>query len=125
MRKFSESLDNEIDTEYIRHCFADLIDSGKAIMEKSSAAHAGWVEIHCNIEFPKKPELDLNIKFRDGASCVMNTSKIGDSAKKLEEAAEMMREIETSIKRLADEYPNYSFKIGSKMGGLLRVIIFP
>lgn len=30
MRKFSESLDNEIDAAYIRQCFADLIDSGVA-----------------------------------------------------------------------------------------------
>ena len=34
MRKFSESLDNEIDTVYIRQCFADLIDSGVATVEE-------------------------------------------------------------------------------------------
>ena len=37
MRKFSESLDNEIDTVYIRQCFADLIDSGAANVEEREA----------------------------------------------------------------------------------------
>lgn len=48
---------------------------------------------------------------------------MGNEYEKLEEAAEMMREIETSIKRLADEYPNYSFKIGSFEPGIC-VFIF-
>lgn len=74
LRRFDEASSNEIDAEYVRNCFADLIDSGKAkAIEKSSAAYGSWIEIHYNIEFPKKPELDSNIKFRSGASWVMNT----------------------------------------------------
>ena len=39
IRRFNESVDKEIDGEYIRQCFADLIDEGRAkAIEKSSAA---------------------------------------------------------------------------------------
>ena len=46
MRKFSESLDNEIDVAYIRQCFADLIDSGAATVEaRESASYGKWAAI--------------------------------------------------------------------------------
>jgi hypothetical protein len=133
IRKFNESADREIDAAYVRHCFADLMDEGKAMdVEKSSAAYGSWIEIHCLVEFPEKPELDLYPRRPAGSSWVTNTRKIGDHAKKLEEAAGAMREIETCIQRLADEYPNYSYKIGSdnsvlfgELRRVINVIIFP
>jgi len=133
IRRFNESTSKEIDMEYIRHCFADLIDSGKAMVEeKSSAAYGSWAEVNLLLKFPQEPRIDPNMKFKSGASWVTNTSKIGDSAKTLEEAAAQMREIETAIERLADEYPDYSFKIGSGYFGPMgapksnmKVIIFP
>lgn len=133
IRKFNESADKEIDAAYVRHCFADLIDSGKAMaIERSSAAYGSWMEIHCIVEFPDKPRLDQNPRYKLWASCVTNTKKIGDSAKKLEEAAAAMREIEVCIERLADEYPDYSYKIGSdnsvlfgELRRVINVLIFP
>ena len=133
IRKFNEEANNEIDGEYIRQCFADLIDEGRAkSIEKSSAAYGSWIEIHCLIEFPDEPKLGDNPKSKLGASWLTNTRKIGDSIKRLEEAAAAMREIEICIERLADEYPNYSYKIGGDnsalFGGLrwvINVVIWP
>jgi len=133
IRKFNESADKEIDAAYVRHCFADLIDEGKAMaIERSSAAYGSWMEIHCIIEFPDKPRLDQNPRYKLWASWVTNTKKIGDPANKLEEAARALREIETCVERLADEYPNYSYKIGSdnsvlfgELRKVINVIIFP
>lgn len=34
IKKFNESHDEEIDTEYITFCFADLIDEGAELNEK-------------------------------------------------------------------------------------------
>ena len=34
IRKFNESHDEEIDTEYITFCFADLLDEGAELKEK-------------------------------------------------------------------------------------------
>ena len=40
IRKFNENADKEIDAEYVRYCFADLIDSGVAtIDERENAAY--------------------------------------------------------------------------------------
>ena len=133
LRRFDESSSNEIDAEYVRNCFADLIDSGKAMaIERSSAAYGSWMEIHCIIEFPDKPRLDQNPRYKLWASWVTNTKKIGDPANKLEEAARALREIETCVERLADEYPDYSYKIGSdnsvlfgELRKVINVIIFP
>lgn len=133
IRKFNEEANNEIDAAYVRQCFADLIDEGRAkAIEKSSAAYGSWIEIHCLIEFPDEPKLGDNPKSKLGASWLTNTRKIGDSIKRLEEAATAMREIEICIERLADEYPNYSYKIGGDnsalFGGLrwvINVVIWP
>ena len=138
IRKFNEEANNEIDAAYVRQCFADLIDEGRAkAIEKSSssvysAAYGSWIEIHCLIEFPDEPKLGDNPKSKLGASWMTNTRKIGDSIKKLEGAAAAMREIEICIERLADEYPDYSYKIGgdnsSLFGGLrwvINVVIWP
>ena len=133
IRKFNEGANREIDAEYVRNCFADLIDEGKAkAIEKSSAAYGSWIEIHCLIEFPDEPKLGDNPKSKLGASWMTNTRKIGDSIKKLEGAAAAMREIEVCIERLADEYPNYSYKIGSdnsvlfgELRRVINVLIFP
>lgn len=138
LRRFDEASSNEIDAEYVRNCFADLIDSGKAkAVEKSSnnifsAAYGSWIEIHCLVEFPDEPKLGDNPKSKLGASWLANTRKIGDSIKRLEEAAAAMREIEICIERLADEYPDYCYKIGGDnsalFGGLrwvINVVIWP
>lgn len=133
IRKFNEEVNNEIDAAYVRQCFADLIDEGKALsIEKSSAAYGSWIEIHCLIEFPDEPKLGDNPKSKLGASWLTNTRKIGDSIKRLEEAATAMREIEICIERLADEYPNYSYKIGGDNSSLfgsikwvINVVIWP
>ena len=138
IRKFNEEANNEIDAAYVRQCFADLIDEGRAkAIEKSSssvysAAYGSWIEIHCLIEFPDEPKLGDNPKSKLGASWLTNTRKIGDSIKRLEEAVTAMREIEICIERLADEYPNYSYKIGGDnsalFGGLrwvINVVIWP
>lgn len=127
IRKFNEEANNEIDAAYVRQCFADLIDEGRAkAIEKNSAAYGSWIEIHCLIEFPDEPKLGDNPKSKLGASWLTNTRKIGDSIKRLEEATVAMREIEICIERLADEYPNYCYKIGgdnSALFGSLRWVI--
>ena len=127
IRKFNESAYNEIDATYVRQCFADLIDSGKVTtIERSSAAYGRWMEINCLIQFPNAPELESGYMRKIGASWLTNTNNIDKVVKELEETTELMKEIENFINRLADEYPNYSYKIGYFSGReLISVIIFP
>jgi hypothetical protein len=55
IRKFNESTDKEIDAEYIRQCFADIIDSGIAnVEEKESAAYGKWVSMSIDLKRHKK-----------------------------------------------------------------------
>ena len=134
IRKFNESVDNEIDATYVRQCFVDLIDSGKATtIERSSAAYGSWMEIHCLIEFPNAPVLDNLSRRKIGSAWLTNTNKIDKVVKQLEETKDLMKEIENCINRLADEYPNYSYKTGSddslyfgtELRKIINVIIFP
>ena len=101
IRKFNESTDNEIDTEYIRQCFIELIEEGKA---------------------------DVNTRGRVAASVVLmakgpgefggvNIDRIGSGTylarytKSLEEFTETMKHAAIAIERLADEYPDYRISI--------------
>lgn len=118
IRKFNESSSKEIDTEYVRHCFADFIDRGRArIEEGESAAYGRWIDLA--IEFDRDKGLpkyndDLQRSRRSGSEWVANESNSAARfAEELEEKAAAMREVESCIARLADEYPDYSFKIWS------------
>ncbi len=116
MRKFSESLDNEIDATYIRQCFADFFDSGSASMESKSSAegtfyNSNQVEMKISIHKIKTVFSEVGFPRKIGANWVNNTNCISLAADDLIKNSESLKEIESSLNRIADEYPNYSYKI--------------
>ena len=100
MRKFSESLDNEIDAAYIRQCFADLIDSGVATVEEKDGLSGKYVAISISqfetdrIISPTKEFISRNNSLK----------RYIDTQNKNHER---LKEVNLALERLADEYPNY------------------
>lgn len=122
MRKFSESLDNEIDIEYIRQCFADLIDSGEATVnerEKNPASMSDckkWAAISIS-QF----EVDRIISPTKEFVSRNNTLKrYIDTHNKNNDR---LQEVSLALERIADEYPDY--KISVEMFTSLFINIFP
>ena len=111
MRKFSESLDNEIDTVYIRQCFADLIDSGAAnveerettsvvrnVPEKFVAISISMFEVDRIIS----PVKSWPVSKDNSLMIYIDTQNKNN---------DRLQDIKLSLERLADEYPNYKISV--------------
>ena len=115
MRKFSESLDNEIDAAYIRQCFADLIDSGVANVEEREASSVGkYVAISISqfetdrIIAPTKEFISRNNSLK----------RYIDTQNKNNER---LKEVNLALERLADEYPNYKISAENFTSIFIRI----
>jgi hypothetical protein len=116
IRRFNESSEGEIDVEYIRQCFIDFVDAGQAKIDLGgSAAYGKWVDVAIN--FPKIPTKlgewnDDTLRSRKlGSEWVRNENNlVAKTAENMEKQAGYLREVESCLRRLADEYPDYSFK---------------
>ena len=103
IRKFNESTE-PIDIEYIRQCFIELIDEGKADVNARGSAEASVV---LKARGPEKA----------GEFGGVNIDRIGSGTylarytKSLEEFTETMKHVALAIERLADEYPDYRIRM--------------
>jgi len=122
MRKFSESLDNEIDTEYIRQCFADLIDSGVAVVNErekepsSMAPFKKWVAISVS-------QFEINRIISPTKEFVSRNNTLKRYIDTHNKNNDRLQEVSLALERIADEYPNY--KISVEMFTSLFINIFP
>jgi isocitrate dehydrogenase kinase/phosphatase len=106
IRKFNESLDNEIDTVYIRQCFADLIDSGAANVEEREASSVGkFVSISISMFEVDRIISPVKTSFVSKNNSLMNYI---DTQNKNNDR---LQDIKLSLERLADEYPNYKISV--------------
>lgn len=98
IRKFNEAR-KEVDLEYVRNCFADLIDAGKARVEER-VDDGGVPYENITIKLIKTEELGLR---RESIS----KNRLRDHMEACIKNAETMEEILLSLDRIADEYPSY------------------
>ena len=122
MRKFSESLDNEIDAAYIRQCFADLIDSGVAVVNEkekepsSMAPFKKWVAISIS-------QFEINRIISPTKEFVSRNNTLKRYIDTHNKNNERLHEVSLALERIADEYPDY--KISVEMFTSLFINIFP
>ena len=111
MRKFSESLDNEIDTVYIRQCFVDLIDSGAANVEEREATSVvrnvpkKFVAISISmfeVDRIISPVKSWPVSKDNSLMIYIDTQNKNN---------DRLQDIKLSLERLADEYPNYKISV--------------
>lgn len=117
IRRFNESSEGEIDVEYIRQCFADLIDANEAtVNERESGAYGKWASISVS-QF----EINRIISPTRESVSVNNTLKrYIDTHNKNNDR---LQEVSLALERIADEYPGY--KISVEMFTSLFINIFP
>jgi hypothetical protein len=100
LRKFNESL-SQIDYDYVYSCFAELIDDNKAEIEQ--------VKNHISIRLKTRPKEDSRITsqaktIEDKKSPIYNYI-IGHNSNN-----ELLKELEVSLNRLSDKYPDYKLQ---------------
>lgn len=118
IRKFNESTDKEIDAEYIRQCFADIIDSGIAtIEEKESAAYGKWVSMSIDLKDIKSGTVNSSAEF------ISRNTSLGRHIDAYESNNNVYQEVKLALERLSDEYPNYKIKVD--IYSSLFINIFP
>jgi hypothetical protein len=108
MRKFSESLDNEIDVAYIRQCFADLIDSGDAIVEERSKNEYPKTIKYVSVSVS---QFEINRIISPTKEFISRNNSLKRYIDTHNKNNERLQEVNLALERLADEYPNYKISV--------------
>jgi len=106
LRRFNESL-SQIDYDYVYSCFAELIDDNKAEIElmEGSSTYATYITIRLKII----PKIDHRIT--DQAKTIENKkSTIYNYITGHNSNNELLQELEVSLNRLSEEYPDYKLQ---------------
>jgi hypothetical protein len=106
LKRFNENAEDDLDIEYIKHCFADLSDDTECGLEyETHEDHInGW-------------SAELTKKYGQYVSISFNIPRItkGRSIEKMVENSErialVVKSLDIAVKRLKDEYPNYKINI--------------
>lgn len=106
LKRFNENAEDDLDIEYIKHCFADLSDDTECGLEyETHKDHInGW-------------SAELTKKYGQYVSISFNIPRItkGRSIEKMVENSErialVVKSLDIAVKRLKDEYPNYKINI--------------
>jgi hypothetical protein len=99
LKRFNENVEDDLDIEYIKHCFADLSDDPECDLEYETNEDHG---AECEVEYVS---ISFNIpritKGRSIEKMVENSERI----------ALVVKSLDIAVKRLKDEYPSYKINI--------------
>ena len=122
IRKFNEAREN-IDSEYVSHCFADLLDSGAELTElnfRSDRDRFLYVEIKFDIKTVEK----LGEMGGFNKEFISRRNKLTDYINDHNYNNILLQKVQIGFTLLSDEYPDY--KVYSQMSNTkLRINIYP
>lgn len=137
IRKFNESNnEEEIDVEYISHCFADLLDAGAELKEKELITPYGnrrgpggtTMLKYVELSFDIKTEVSLgdtggknNLVWREFIS---RRNKLSNYIDNQNYNNNILQKVKIAFIQLSDEYPNYKL-YPVIVGNKLEVRIYP
>ena len=123
IRKFNESHDEEIDTEYITFCFADLIDEGAELKESTFLTPNGLYKC-VEISFDFRMSSLLGEYDRINKEFISRRNRLSDYIDNQNYNNTLLQKIKIALTQLSDEYHNY--KIHSvNMVNKLEIKIYP
>ena len=120
IKKFNESLNEEFDSDYVKTCFADLLDAGAQVEEKESAAFGKWISI----------KIDFNIIERLGEfggvtrEFISRRNKLNSFINKWDSNNKILQKVKISMNLLSDEYPNYKVYSSQLTNSILEICIY-
>lgn len=120
IRKFNEELNEEFDSDYVKTCFADLLDAGAQAEERESAAFGKWISIR----------IDFNSIDRLGEfggvtrEFISRRNKLNSFIDKWDSNNKILQKVKTSMNLLSDEYPNYKVYSSQLTNSILEICIY-
>jgi len=121
IRKFNEAREN-IDSEYVSHCFADLLDAGAELTELNFRSAEGDSFLYVEINFVIK-RVD---KIGESKEFISRRNKLTDYINDHNYNNILLQKVQIGFTLLSDEYPDY--KVYSQMYAFntrLRINIYP
>ena len=120
IRKFNEAQTEEFDSDYVKTCFADLLDAGAKVEERESAAYGKWVSIR--IDFNNIDRLGefggVNREFISRRNKLVNFINEWDSNNKI------LQKVKICMNLLSDEDPNYKVYSSQLTNTTLQINIY-
>jgi hypothetical protein len=121
LRRFNESKE-EIDYDYIYDCFAELLDDEKAEIRKYDYENIARTRIvYITIDLKTKVLKDQK---GTGSSKTIEESKIWNFIEDVKYNSELLQEVEVSLNRLMDRYPEYRISFDN-FANSIHINIFP
>ena len=125
IRKFNESTEEEIDVEYISHCFADLLDAGAELNEREFITPHGLIGC-VELIFDIKTEVSLGDTGRMNREFISRKNKLIDYIDSQNYNNNILQKVKIAFTQLSDEYPNYKlYPVIRYQGNKLEVRIYP
>lgn len=100
IRKFNESK-TEIDYNYVYDCFNELLDDEKAEIREFDNGYVHYITIYLKINQSNPERRDT------GRSEKIENSKIFNYINGVKSNSELLQEVELSLNRLSEQYPEY------------------
>jgi hypothetical protein len=123
IRKFNEAREN-IDSEYVSHCFADLLDSGGELTELNFRSFEGDSFLYVDIKFDIKSVDKLGEMGGFNPEFISRRNKLTDYINNHNYNNILLQKVKIGLTLLSDEYPDY--KVYSQMTNTkLRISIYP
>jgi hypothetical protein len=120
IRKFNEAQTEEFDSDYVKTCFADLLDAGAQVEEKESDTDKKWLSI--KIDFNNIDRLGefggVNREF------ISRRNKLGDFINKWDSNNKILQKVKISMNLLSEEYPNYKVYSSQLTNTTLQINIY-
>ena len=104
LKRFYENVNDELDIEYVKHCFADLSDDPECNVEYET--HETHDALFVNVREYVDLSIDVPKLTKGGGS--MKFEKMIENSERI---ALVVKSVDIAIKRLKDEYPSYNIKI--------------
>ena len=122
IRKFNEAREN-IDSEYVSHCFADLLDSGAELTESNFRSDRDSF-LYVEIKFDIKTVEKLGEMGGLFGRIISRRNKLTDYINDHNYNNILLQKVQIGFTLLSDEYPDY--KVYSQMSNTkLRIKIYP
>ena len=123
IRKFNEAREN-IDSEYVSHCFADLLDSGGELTELNFRSFEGDSFLYVDIKFDIKGVDRLGEMGGFNPEFISRRNNLTDYINDHNYNNILLQKVQIGLTLLSDEYPDY--KVYSQMTNTkLRISIYP
>ena len=104
LRKFNESV-SQIDYDYVYDCFSELIDDNKVEIELVEGNYDDYITLRLKTQPKEDPRITDQAKSIENKKSPIYNYITGHNSNN-----ELLQELQVSLNRLSDKYPDYKLQ---------------